>query len=164
MDKQRINQMEQCLRDLLAEHDALLMLLKRKHEAVRQAKPGVVEDCTLRENAHVQRIGRIEKDRQQLLAAMSPAGLGRFLKLSEIAALAEEPQRSHLLVLASQLRLRMMEIREIGQVTKQTMESLLKHMQGMVQMIVQTVGGGGTYSRRGRVTQAPKLSSFSAVA
>lgn len=160
----QINKMEQILRDLLTEHEALLMLLQRKHEAIRQAKTTVVEDCTVRENAHVQRIGRLEKERQQLLAVMSPKSLGRFLRVAEIAEMADEPQRTHLVVLAAQLRQRMVEIKELSQMMKVALESLLKHMSGVVQMVLQTVGGGGTYGRRGRVTQAPKVSSFSAVA
>jgi len=160
-----LNELEQQLRQLLTEHDALLMLLRRKREAVRQARPAVVEDCTQRENQRVQTIGRLEQARQQTVAAITQAIDPQATELMRLAAIAEridEPQRGRLLVLQAQLRERMEQVRRESKIAAQAMQGLLHHVQGLMQMVVQTVGGGGVYSRRGHVAASSgHVSSFS---
>jgi hypothetical protein len=164
LDRQ-LQQLEQQLRDLLSEHDALLALIRRKREALRQAKPSVVSACCQSENGHVQKIGEIEKARQQLAAIITrqiDPDATCPMALREIAEQVDEPQRGRLLVLHQQLKERMEQVRRESAVTRRAMEGLLNHVQGIVQSLTQYVGGGGTYGRRGVVTCAPAgASSFS---
>ena len=164
MDKQ-LRQLEQHLRDLLEEHEAMLRLIQRKREAVRQARPAVVEDCTERENQHVQRIGQIEKARQELVAQITTALDAQAtepMRLGQIVERLDEPQRGRLLALQAKLRDCMEQVRRESRVVADAMTGLLQHVQGLVQMVAQTVGGGGVYSSRGRVDAAyAGVSSFS---
>lgn len=167
MDKD-LRQLEGQLRELLAEHEAMLALIRRKREAIRQAKPAVVQDCSNRENQHVQAIGRIESERQRTVAALTAAiapQSSQPLRLGQIAETCDEPRRGRLLVLQAQLIDRMNEIKRESAVTRRAMEGLLGHVQGMVQTLLQSVAGGGTYGARGRVDAAgAAVSSFNATA
>ncbi len=164
MDKQ-LDNLERQLRELLEAHETMLTLLRRKREAVRHAAPAVVSECTERENECVKRIGAIESSRQQGVAELTrmfEPGATEPLRLAELAERLPEPRRGRLLVLHQQLKGVMEQVRREAAVTRRAMDGLLSHVQGMVQMVVQTVGGGGTYGRRGRVTPAAAVvSSFS---
>jgi len=164
VDKQ-LDKLETHLRDLLSEHESMLALVRRKHEAVRQALPAVVTECTERENEAVKRIGQIETERQNVvgeLTQMLEPNAAEPLRLAELAERVDEPRRGRLLVMHRNLMETMQELRREAAVTRSAMEGLLGHVQGMVQMLVQTVGGGGTYGSRGRVNPAAAVvSSFS---
>lgn len=167
MDKQ-LHRLEELLRALLAEHEGMLMLIRRKQEAIRQAKPAVVQDCSRRENDHVQRIGELETERQRVVAALTAAISPQSpqpLRLGQIAERWSEPGRGRLLVLQSRLLAVMTDVKRESAIARRAMEGLLGHVQGMVQMLIQTVGGGGTYGARGRLnTASAAVSSFSATA
>lgn len=164
MDKQ-LNQLESHLRDLLTEHESLLTLVRRKQKAMREADARLVGDCCELENERVQKIGEIEKTRQVVVAeltAMLAPGAAKPLTVSQIAERLDEPQRGKLLVLQAKLVGVIHDVRQESAVTKAAMERLLSHVNGMVQTIVKTVGGG-TYGRQGEVRATPSLvSSFSA--
>lgn len=161
-------QLENHLRELLEEHEAMAAMLRLKREALKRAQPQVVNDCTNRENKHVQRIGEIEKQRQRVVAALTQVIVPQArqpLSLGQIAERSDEPMRGRLLVLQQKLHQTMREIQRESAVTRTAMEGLLHHVQGIVQSIVQNVGGGGTYSRRGQVSVAgATVSSFNATA
>ncbi len=163
MDEQ-LRQLERHLRELLAEHDGMLELIRRKRQALRTARPAEVDRCTRAENRHVQRIGQIEKERQRVVAALTQSiapQAQRPLRLGQIADAVGEPTRGRLLTLRQMIHQRIDEVRHESRVTRTAMEGLLNHVQGMVQSIVQHVGGGGTYERRGRVaTASATVSSF----
>lgn len=167
MDK-HLQQLEAQLGGLLEAHDAMLALIRRKREAIRQAKPAVVQDCTRRENELVQKIGGLETERQRVVAALTAAiapQSSQPLRLGQIAERCGEPQRGRLLVMQARLLERMNEIKRESAVVRQAMEGLLGHMQGMVQMLIQTVAGGGTYGQRGTMNAAgAAVSSFNATA
>ncbi len=164
MDKQW-DMLERYLHELIEVHQSMLSLVQRKREAVRQAKPAVVSECTERENELVKRIGAIETERQKVAAELTrllDAGATEPMRLADLAERVDEPRRGRLLVLHQQLMDVMQTLRRESAITRQAMEGLLNHVQGMVQMLVQTVGGGGTYGRRGRVNAAAAVvSSFS---
>jgi hypothetical protein len=163
-----LNQLESALRDLLAEHDALLALLNRKHQAVRHAKPAVVEECLERENGRVQRIAELEKQRQQIVATLTEqadAEASEPLTISRIAESADAAQRERLLGLAGLLRQRMAEVQRESRIIKQATQGLLKHVHGVMQRVTGAVTGVGTYGSSGRLNNAPiASSSFAATA
>ena len=164
----QMKQLENHLRDLLDEHESMLTLIKRKRDGLKRAQPQVVNDCTNRENRHVQRIGEIEKQRQRVVAALTQVIVPQApqpLSLGQIAEHASEPTRGRLLVLQKRLHETMQAIQRESSITRRAMEGLLNHVQGIVQSIVQNVGGGGTYCRRGQVSAAgARVSSFNATA
>jgi len=176
-------QLESNLRAMLAEHDALLAMLKRKREAIRMAKPAVVEECVERENGHLQRIAELEKRRQQVVASLTerlepeaaePMTMSRIVEamasptgpgVAPRGADDDAGRGERLLGLSALLRERMVEVQRESRVIKQASQGLLKHVQGVMQRVTGAVTGVGTYGRSGRLAAAPVASSsFAATA
>ena len=163
MDKW-LDQLETDLAALITEHQELLGLIRRKKEAMTQAKTRVVADCCQMENEHVQRIAQTEKHRQQVVAAITEAINAEAkepLTMEEIAGRVPEPRRGRLLVRRQQLRVLMQTIKSENDVARRITEGLLRHVQGMIQQVTLAVGAAGTYGRKG-ITAAPAIavSSF----
>ena len=167
MDKQ-LDQLEQHLRSLLAEHEQLLSLIRSKADALRAADASRVGHCCELENHRVQKIGEIEKQRQAVVIAITqqldPTATQQ-MSLTAIAEHTEEPRRGRLLVLQAQLTQHMNDVRRESAVLRTAMQRLMNHVNGMIQSVVQNVTGSGTYDRRGVVASAPAVArSFSATA
>ena len=121
-----------------------------------------------RENAVVQQISELEKKRLQLVAdltlALDPQA-AQPLKLAELAQRLDEPDRGRLLVLRQQLLERMAEVRRQTNVARRATESLVSHMQGLVQSIGAACSGMSIYASNGAPPpQAMVLSTFNTTA
>ena len=163
MDKW-LDELEACMRQLDQEHDQLLGLVRRKQQAMRLAQHALIADCCGRESQSVHRIAAVEKRRQgivgQITAAASPSAK-QPLRLGEIADLAGEPRRGRLLVTQQRLQRTARLIQQENDVARRATESLLRHVQGVIQQVAAAVGGA-TYGRRGVVTSPNvAVSSFS---
>lgn len=134
--------LETVLRQLADRHEQLLTLMKRQREALRQADHRGVSECSRLENALVQAIGDLEKKRLELVAQLTrvvePTAAAP-MRMRDLAERLPEPSRGRLLVLREQLRERIAKVKEESSVTRRATESLLKHMQGLVQ----TLSGAG---------------------
>jgi hypothetical protein len=159
-----MDQLEADMATLITEHESLLGLIRRKREAMRTAQPRLVYECCELENQRVQKIGRTEKHRQQVVAAITglvnPAAK-QPLTLEQIAAMVGEPRRGRLLVRRQQLRQLMQTVKDQNEQAGRITEGLLRHVQGMIQQVSQAIGTAGTYGRRGvSVAPAVAVSSF----
>ncbi|MBI1367588.1 MAG: hypothetical protein GC162_02925 [Planctomycetes bacterium] len=167
MDKW-FDQFEHAMTLLFAEHEQLLLLVKRKQEAMRLAKPQLVTDCCAHENERVQKIAELEKRRQQVLGLLTQKLAPQSTKpmtLSEVAEHAGEPRRGRLLVMHRKLRALIEQIRRENDIARRATEGLLRHVTGVMQMVTAAVGGSGTYGRRGMSgAHATVVSSFSLTA
>lgn len=165
LDKQ-LEQLESHLADLLAEHRSLLSLIQRKRQALQRADARAVGECCELENQRVQQIGTIEKARQAAIAQVTRQlidGATQPLTLLQIAERCDEPRRSRLLGLRAEVRDCMEQVRREAAVTRMAMDRLLAHVNGVVQGVVQAIGGGGTYGRRGHRAVSPAMAGgFSA--
>jgi len=167
MDK-RLTQLETVLRDELAAHEQLLVTMDRKLEAMRRADNDVLTRCCREENGLIQRIGDLEKQRLQQVAAwtqqidpQAPAPL----RMGELAQRLDEPARGRVLVLRAQLLERMQQVRQRGGALRRAADTLVAHMQGLMQSIGGALAGAQTYGRRGAMPQQPPaVSTFNTTA
>ncbi len=164
MDKW-LGQLEQYLDDLLKEHQAMFAVMRRKRQALTQARPHDVAELCARENQHLQKIGAIEKRRQALVGQLTEKLLpdaNQPMRLRDIAEQAPQARRERLIDLHAQLRKTMRQIADEAAVTQKATNGLLKHIQGMMGMISQSFASLGTYGRKG-IDQGPTaaVSSFS---
>lgn len=164
-----LDQLDDSLRRMHAEHEQLLALVQRKKQAIASAQSDLVQDCCQRENVHVQQIAELEKQRQlqvgQLTAAWEP-NAAEPLRLTDIAERCEEPRRGQLLVRQQQLRELMQQIKDENAVAKQATESLLGHVKGVMRMVADAVAGSGVYGSDGATQTGPAevASSFAVTA
>ena len=161
-----LNQLENLLTSLLQEHERLLELIKQGQRALAEADPQRVADLCRQQNVHVQQIGQLEKERQQLVGQvtqLTAPTAAEPLTLRRIAAQAAPEQRGRLVELHEQLRRTIETVRHENGVARRATEGLLNHVQGLMQAVVQAVAGAGLYSRGGAVAGSPVVvSSFAA--
>lgn len=134
--------LETVLKQLADRHEQLLTLMKRQRECLRLAEHHGVSECSRLENTLVQAIGELEKRRLELVAQLTTAvdpSATQPMRMRDLAERLPEPARGRLLVLREQLRERISAVKEQSSVTRRATESLLTHMQGLVQ----TLGNAG---------------------
>lgn len=156
--------LEAVLKQLADRHEQLLSLMKRQRESLRQADHRGVSECSRLENVLVQAIGDLEKRRLELVAeltrAVDPTAVAP-MRMRDLAERLPEPARGRLLVLREQLRSRIAEVKEQSSVTRRATESLLKHMQGLVQTL-STAGQAAGYApaNKSNTPLAPTLGTL----
>jgi hypothetical protein len=171
MDKRldkTVTKLEAVLQEQLATHERLLALLLAKRKALAGADRAKLAELLSSENQQVQAVSELEKQRLALVAELTQIvspDAKEPMRLPELAMKLSEPARGKLMVLRTQLRQRMESVREQTQVARRATESLVKHMQGLVQSIGNSVTGVGTYGRAGAPPKAAMaISTFSATA
>lgn len=154
-----IPQLETVLKHLAERHEQLLGLMQRQREALRQADHHGVSEYSRQENTIVQAIGDLEKNRLELVAQLTrvldPSAI-KPMRMRDLAERLPEPSRGRLLVLREQLRERISRVKEESSVTRRATESLLKHMQGLVQTLSHA-GRAAGYAPASQPTSAHAL-------
>lgn len=163
--ERELNQLEQVLREQLAAHEHMSALLDQKLAALRRADHAQVARLAQEENAQVQRLAELEKQRLNLVAGLTLAvepGAPEPMRMAQLAERLQEPVRGKLLVLRAELRKRMEEVQKRAAVARRAAETLVLHMQGLMQSITGALAGVSTYGRAGTVPVASAaVSTFS---
>lgn len=165
MDKHReqlASAIETVLTAMVSQHEELLTLLNRKRDALRQGEVGLMSELCSLENHKVQAISELEKKRLELVARLTlllDPQASAPMPMAELAAKLPEPVRTRLTTLRDHLRQRMAAVREQTSVAKRATESLMRHVQGLVQTVTTATAAVTTYGRRG--VNTPVLSGMS---
>lgn len=167
MDRQ-LAELERLLKQECEAHQRLGKLLDRKLAALKAGQRADVESLCEEENRCVQQVAELAKRRLSLVADLTQALDARAkapLSLQELAERLAEPMRGRLLVLRVQLVEQMEQTKAQSARARQSTESLVRHMQGIMQTISTKLSGVVTYGRRGAPPAAAMaLSTFSATA
>ena len=163
-----LTQLESLLHQELAQHAQLVGVLEQKRGALLKADPSRVTALCAQENACVQATSELAKQRMSLvadLALLVEPGATEPMGLRDRAVRLDEPVRGRLLVLRQQLAGGMEQVRSQTSVAQRATDSLVRHMQGVVQSLAAAMADVGVYSRAGRLpAAASKMSTFSATA
>jgi len=167
MDKV-VAKLEEIVQRQIVVHEKLLTVMKLKVDAFRKADQDAALALTRQENAELQMIGELEKQRLVLVADLTtlvePAA-PKPLVMLELAQRLPEPARGRLLVLRTRLKERMETVQREGSIARRAAESLVRHMQGIVQSIGGAITGITTYGKKGAPPRmAMAVSTFSATA
>ncbi|MDX1563794.1 MAG: flagellar protein FlgN [Phycisphaeraceae bacterium] len=147
-----LKQLDGCLRQLLDLNRQLLEVVAQKQKALAEAQPHRLQQCVEREKTLLERIGRLEVQRQEIVSLLS-RGAGGPKRLSQIAEEADEPVRGRLLVHHKKLRELLQQVRTANDHARRATEGLIRHMRGVVQMVHRAVNVHGTYGRQGMQAQ-----------
>ena len=165
MDK-LIAKLEDTVQRQIAIHEKLLTVIKLKVDAFRKADHDAAVACMRQENLELQSIAEMEKQRLSLVAELTHCldpNAKLPLVMGELAERLPEPARGRLLVLRAKLKERMETVQREGGIVRRASESLLRHMQGIVQSISGAITGISTYGRKGAPPRmAMSVSTFSA--
>ena len=167
MDK-RIEQfvatLEGVLQRQIAVHTELLALMGSKREALASGQARRLTETLQLENQKVQAIAELEKSRLEAVATLTllvEPNATEPMRMSDLAARLPGPAGQRIAAMRTQLRERMEEVRRQTTIARRATESLMRHVQGLIQ----TIGGAQTYAHRGRLLQrATGVSTFNLVA
>lgn len=163
-----ITKLDDNLTHQLDANEKLLEVVRRKRQALRQARAAEVAECCRQENERVQAISELEKARQGLAGELTQALTPQATEPLSMQAIADhlpEPARGRLLVRRQQLRERMSEIRREVTVAQRATEALSQHLAGLVEGIGVVMTGVDAYGRNGaRPRSVTAVSTFRATA
>lgn len=136
---------ESLLGELIGAYSELAALAGEHRAALARADAGAVEACARRQAAVAQRVAALDQQRAALVAGL-PAPTLRAL-----AEAAPEPDRARLVSRAGVARDLIARVHREYRVVQAATQSLLAHMDGIVQQIARRLSHAGTYGRAGRV-------------
>ena len=149
-------------------HTSLLDLLKQKHESVREGNPKRMKEICGLEQERLEQISKLEQHRVDLsrkIATSLNPNAPQALRINDIAKLVGGSSAQRLLLLRVQLLDKMTQVRDQSSITKRATDTLLKHMQGIVQTITAVSTGTPLYSSRGAVNpQGMRVSTLNMTA
>jgi hypothetical protein len=155
--------LERMLRAQLDGHQRLLKSIESKRQAIRAADIDAITAQCAQENQILQKLGEVEKRRLELTgrvtAALKPQA-ERPLKVSEIAEVAGEPNKTRLLAISAQLREVIGEVKKQSSIVRSAADALSRHMTGIAQTVNTALSRARVYSSRGRIAVGTQLQSM----
>jgi len=151
------DRLEALLRELLEQHTQLLATMERKRQVMREAQHDAMAALVRLEAESVRRISGLEKQRLELVGAMTLRVMPdapQPLKLRELAQRLPEPARGRLLVARQQLVDKMQQVQHQTTVARRAADKLVQHMTGILQTIGTLSTGVNTYGSRGQRPEA----------
>ncbi len=138
---------EGLLTDLLSAYGELTGLAAEHRAAISRADGGAVEACARREAALATRLAQLDERRRSL----SPAPGGERVTISALVERLPEPARGRAAVLTGQLRELVRKARREYATIRAATQSLVGHIDGLVQQVAHRLHGPGVYGPEGRV-------------
>jgi hypothetical protein len=142
-------ELEVLLTDLLAHHEQMLAHSRRHADALRRADLPALRRAIEDQQTLGRRIIDLESRRARLVAA----ALGPRAAQTPLSALAMRlppGPRERVLALAERLKAVLQSVLEAQRVVARASESLMGHMQGLMQQVARKLSHAGTYDRPGR--------------
>lgn len=139
---------ETVLSDLLTEHRAMIDLAQAHRDAISRADARAIKGILDQQAASLDRVHSLERRRQQLVLVLAPEE--PRMPMARIAERLAQPWRERTVALAKQLREMVLRVQKEQRVVRTASESLLSHMDGLMQQLAQKLSHAGTYTDRGR--------------
>ena len=171
MDKAKVDNLVRdlvrLLQGLMGIHAEVALHMRTKLEAIKRADTETVQSITAREMLLAGRLQEREGLRRQLMDRLAEClgiekGRGRKMRLSELAEMLGEPQRSQLLVTAAGLREKVAEMDRLRITTTVITQEMLTHLRAIVAVMTAGVSSD-VYSRTGRRERVGSANVFEAV-
>lgn len=151
-DEQQIEHgraVEDLLAGLLSEQRTMMDLARAHREAIASADPASIRVIVEQEAAALQRVGGLEAKRRELVALLSPED--PRITVTGMAEKLAQPWRDRTVELAKQLRELALRVQREQRTVRLASESLLSHMEGMMQQLARKLSHAGTYTNTGSV-------------
>ncbi len=141
---------ESLLTDLLAAYGELASLAAEHRAAISRADGDAVEACARREAGLAARLADIEQ-RRRALASAPP---GERVTISSVVERLPQPARARAAELVSRLRETVKGVQRDYATIRAATQSIVAHIDGLVQQVSRRLSGTGTYGPEGRVEAA----------
>lgn len=155
--------LESLIQQLHSAYEAMDELADARRRAVTSADLRALGDCVQRENAEVQRIAALDRERESIVRIA--AQYSRFdpatTTITQLASALPEPWRSELVDAALRLRTLIDRVHRKNEASRAAAEKLARHMQGLVLDAERRHSHAGVYGRGGAVrTGAPVVTAL----
>jgi hypothetical protein len=151
-------QLDIVLRQLVTEHEKLLGLAAEHRRAIAQADAAALGVCLGHQQAIVQKITGLERQRQTIVHALIRGG-NKNVRMSEVTAHAPEPMRSRLAGVAAALREILNKLHQEHLALHRAAETLSMHMEGLLRQVCRGLSHTGTYARGGAIDSSVQVVS-----
>jgi hypothetical protein len=152
--------LEQVLRAQLELHQRLLVCAERKRESVRRAEIDAVVALAKQEAPLLSRMQELERQRQQLAQHLTSAlrpGQATPLKAAEIAQIVGDALGAPLVLLGAELKTMITKVQRETGIVRTAIDTLSKHMAGVVHTVHSALSRAQVYSRGGRMTSGEQV-------
>ncbi len=129
--------------DLIAEHETLLQAARAHRAALARADRAAIADAIRAQADSIERIRDLDTLRRNTF--------GQTISVLDLAATLPDAPRRRVLELAARLREIIQSVRDEQSIVAIASQSLLAHMEGMLQQVAARLNHAGTYGRLGRV-------------
>lgn len=144
--------LEAVLADLIMVHRELLELVREHRIAISRNDAAAIQELLSRQGMLGVRIAALEKVRGETIRAIT--GNARS-GIAEVLAKLEPGDRSEVAAKAEQLRSVLMEVQRQNGIVRAATQSLLGHIDGLMQQVARALSKAGTYGRQGRIEGGP---------
>jgi hypothetical protein len=122
----------------------MLEVSQRHHGAIGRADNRLIAQCVQQQQMLATQLAELEAQRSMLLKKL---GLPLSATLSIVAERAMPSKREELLMRAAAARNTLGEALKLHEVIRQASQTLMLHMQGLVQQVSRQLSGQGSYGR-----------------
>lgn len=134
--------------DLTASHHQLLELVREHRRAITRSDAAAIQECLSRQGILAVRVTELERSRQRLSAAL----IGRpKASIAEVTANLTPELRAAITTEADRLRAVLTIIQQENSVIRAATQTLIAHIDGLMQQVARALSHAGTYGRQGRV-------------
>lgn len=146
--------LEVLLEDYIETYERLRSTVQAHRAAIQAADAKRAEAMVAEHHDLVARITKMDQARRTLIANAMRDGLvppGRDAKLTDVAAALPEPQRTHLVQMANELKDLVKNVQQEQSGLRMAAGALASHMQGLMQHVARKLSHAGVYTNRGTV-------------
>lgn len=164
-----VSELETLLVSMIERQRLWLAVFEQKAQAMREGDRDQMAALTIQEKEHLQAMGEMEKRRLLLLGELTRninPDAREPMRLKDLAPLLPEAIRERLLRLREDLRSEMLRFRSRLAGVRKASESLVQHLQGVMETVVSAAAGVTTYNQTGRTPtpESATVSTFSLTA
>lgn len=140
------------LADLITVHHELLELVREHRVAISRNDAAAIQECLSRQGMLGVRIAALEEARSKAIREIT--GNPRS-GMAEVLAKLRQGEGSALAARADQLRCVLMEVQRQNGIVRAATQSLLAHIDSLMQQVARALSKAGTYGRKGRIEGGP---------
>lgn len=133
---------------LTAVHGELLELVLEHRRAISLGDAASIQECLSRQGLLAPRIAELERSRRQAVAQICGRPDGT---LSDVSAKLAGPLRAPVSAAAARLKAVLTTIQRENSVVRTATQTLIAHIDGLMQQVARALSQAGTYGRQGRV-------------
>jgi flagellar FlgN protein len=143
--------LETLLGELIEAHKGMLELTTEHRRAISRADGAGVQMCVEHQGVLAARIAAMDVERKKLVLALTGGAASAPPTITILAERLPEPMRGRIVGLAAALRELLVRLQRETAVVRAATQSLVAHMDGLMQQVARSLSQARLYGPRGRI-------------